>query len=471
MPTRFNTTSNSPTRGFGSAPPRVLGTGASASGGNIVRGTNAGSSLAEFIGTAGAALPMPFGKHLAAGQLIFKTYDSITPKLAFCAAIADGGERGCDGVDSVYYADQLLTVTTHYRFHPGTLSTGLGDSSQGQDAFFTNSLTFNNTAYLAVSLPTNLSTEDRPDKIACALRGLLVPDFDTFGILTGWSYSVNPARVAAYGVWKDTRLKYPTASDYELGVIVSRRVDWASWANLKTICDTTISWNDGTTTRSIPRFECHLAFTKPVTLDAFLNAVCATCASWWQDDGGVIRFVSPFDTTIQHHFSDGSDGRTCNILAGGLAINNTPLRERPRALIATFGDTDDALLVASSVQWRDTTLIQKFGEQENATREYPNMTHSQAERLLRRQALLESTYGTTATLKGHGDAFHLLPGDFVTVSSARHGWYGQRCLVAAVDLEPAETTVDAVSVTLQKIDGSLYDDSWHSPKQASVTPV
>jgi hypothetical protein len=44
-------------------------------------------------------------------------------------------------------------------------------------------------------------------------------------------------------------------------------------------------------------------------------------------------------------------------------------------------------------------------------------------------------------------------------------------LVAAVDLEPAETTVDAVSVTLQKIDGSLYDDSWHSPKQASVTPV
>lgn len=460
-PTRFQTPS---------APVRQLGTGAAASGATSlpVRGTSDNDPvLSEFNGTGGDVLATPFGKHLIAGQLIFKIFDSVTPRLAFCSALADGGEKGCDGVDYISFADTPLT--TEYHFHPGTLSTGLADAVQGQDSFFTNALTFNNTCYVAVDLPTALSTEDAPGKLRTVLRGLLVPDFDQFGILTGWSYSTNPMRVAAYGIWKDTRIKYPSASDYELGVLVSRRVNWATWTNLKTICDATISWNDGTSTRSIPRFECHLAFTKAVNLYDFLNAVCATCASWWQDDGGVIRFVSPFETSIQYHFSDGSDGRPCNILDGGMSLTTTPLRERPRAMIATFGDTDDPLLVASSVQWRDPDLIRRFGEQADVVREFPNMTHSQAERLLKRQALLESTMGTSATLKGHGDAMVLLPGNFCTVTSARHGWYAQRCLVGAVDLEPAETSPDGVTVTLQKIDGGLYDDSWHSPKQVSVT--
>jgi hypothetical protein len=466
MPLRSVT--NRDLAGGGFAAPIRTGTGVDASGARALPGRN---TLNDFVGEGGQPLALPFGKHLIAGQLIFNLYDDSTPAARFAVALGDGGEKGWNSALRATYAGTALSVspdasTTGYRFHPGTLSTGTGDADQGVDAFFTNALTFNNTAYVAAYLEGTNAAEDRPDKLRGVYECLKVPDFDSVGNLTGWSYSVNPARVCAYGIWRDSRINYPEASDFELQIIMSRRVDWVSWNNFKTQCAATISWDDGTSTRSIPRFECHIAIEEATDVARFLHAVCAIAGTYPQDDGGVWRFATPFDTATQHHFSDGSDGRPCNVVSDSMQVIPASQRDKVRNASASFGDTDDDYLLRSSVPYRDEALIEKFGEQRQSPREFTNMTHSQAQRLLRRQVVIENS--DVCTLRGLGDSLHLLPGDFVTVTSAHHKWDAQKCLVANPDVLPAESSADEVEFTLIKCVESFYSDDWHTEKQNSV---
>lgn len=471
-------TINKPLRSLGTInkPPRLLGSGVSASGGNIARGTaDAQTTLAA---DGNNPLVLPFGKHLfTGGQLIYRKY--ATGNSRFAIALGDGAEKGWGQIVDAYYAGQALSVspngsTEGYRFHPGTLSTGFGDTVQGADAFFADQFTASGTAYAAVLLPAAYATEDTPYKFSCVAECLKVPDFDVIGNITGWSYSPNPARVAAYGIYVDTvnqleKLGVP-ATDPLVAVYLQRRVHWASLYRLKTICDEEISWNDGTSTRDIPRFECHLMLTGATKLMDFLQQVMATCCSFVQDDAGLLKFVTPFDAMPVHHFTDGSDGLRCNVF-DTYNLQPADLNTKLRNVAATFGDTDTDLLDKSTTQWRSDSLLQRFGEAPISERAYPNMTHSQAQRVLRWQMQLETDFTEIATVKGHGDAIHVLPGDCVTVTLERLGWSNVKCLVLSCDLENAEKSNDANTFNLQKINGDLYSDAWHTAVQRAVSPT
>jgi hypothetical protein len=457
------------------APTRSLGAGGNASGARALptRGT-----AEELAPVGGQPLALPFGKHrFDGGQMIFRKY--ATGNSRFATALGDGGEKGWNAITAAYYAGQALSVspdstTAGYRFHPGTLSTGLADSVQGRDAFFTDALTYSGTAYAAVLLPAEYATEDTPYKFSCVAECALVPDYDQTGNLTGWSYSTNPARIAAYGIFVDTAVRLASLgvvpTDAVFPLYLQRRVDWTSWWRLRNICDETISWNDGTSTRDIKRFECNIIFTQSVKLDQFLDAVLATCASYWQDDAGLIKFVTPFDVTPVHHFSDGTDGLRCNVFSD-YGLEPADLNTKLRNVVATFGDADTDLLDESQVQWRDERLIQRFGESPAAVRRFPNMNGSQAQRLLERQMRLETQFTGILRLTGHGDSMHVLKGDRVTVTNARAKWLNELCLVLSVDNENAERTPDKNTFTVQKLDGDLYRDDWHRPMQRAIAPA
>jgi hypothetical protein len=99
------------------------------------------------------------------------------------------------------------------------------------------------------------------------------------------------------------------------------------------------------------------------------------------------------------------------------------------------------------------------------------MVRSQAERLLARQLRLEADNPNIITLRGMGDSFHVLPGDFVTLSHSVPGYTYKKCLVLDVSADSAEKAADETDFTLQAMDSEyLYSDTDHSPRQGEVVP-
>jgi len=70
-----------------------------------------------------------------------------------------------------------------------------------------------------------------------------------------------------------------------------------------------------------------------------------------------------------------------------------------------------------------------------------------------------------------GDSFHVLPGDFVTVSHPIPGWIYQKCLVLDVSADSAEKAADETDFVLQAIESPyLYSDTDHTKVQPEVAP-
>lgn len=429
-------------------------------GGGIGTGSPVGvaassSGFQDMVVEENGTLALAYGRHVVAGHLILHKYDAGPPptSIVFVAL----GEGPWDSIEKLWYAGNELSLspdgsTEGYHFHPGTESASLADPTQGQDSFYPSGLTYNRTAYVAVKLPEAFATEDRPDKLRGLFKCLKVKDYDANGVETdAGSYSVNPARVAADLI-------------IERAGLPVTRIDWPSWARWKDYCDETISWDNGTTTDNIPRFECHSVFIQPVNLADALTAVTSASAAYWQDDGEVIRFVIAPDTERRHHFTES------NIVAGSLQVYPRDVREMPNKLIAKFRDLDDEFLSETSVEARRDALIDRYGENDTGVRYFPNMNRSQAQRLLERQLRIETDNPILVELKGQGDSMHLLPGDFVYVSHPALGWEYVSCVIIEASDESAEQSADERSFLMQRIDGSIYNDTDHDVRQEAVTP-
>lgn len=444
------------------------------SGGNSSNdNAQASQDIEEFAAEGGWLLPIVYGEHFIAGGLVLHQFTAGSPNtLIFYVAIAEGwgagGTRGeLQAALAVYYGGEALSVspngsTVGYRFYPGTISGGIADATQPVDAFLTNNIAYSGTAYITVRLSDPQAAENRPDKIRGRYQGRKTFDYDINGNQTTYGYSVNPARVAADRLFYYYQRKNPGNSLAALFLLQSK-VDWESFRAWTDYNAETISWFNGTTTVSIPRFECHIAFTEDAILADALDRICASAGANWQHDGERYIFLPPTERTPSHHFDES------NIIEGTFSFEPADLRDQSNLFIGEFRDFDDIYLGLSSVEVRRETLIRQVGEIK-ATRSLPNMHQSQAQRLLERMARLECDNPNFCTLMGDETSIDILPGDFVTVSHTQTGWEYQRCLVISATLKSPEEGPDICEFTLQVINNPLYDDTAHGPRQEALTP-
>jgi hypothetical protein len=428
-------------------------------------------AISEFIAEEGGTLAIAYGEHLVGGHLVVHQFLlGPPPDSIFVVALGDGE---WDSALTVWYAGEPLSVspdatTVGYRFHRGTISTGTSDPVQGVDAFLPNGQAYSGTAYCIVKLPEIFATEDRPDKFRGRFRGKRVWDYECDGSQISYGYNANPANVAADMIRRYYEKKYYHNPGFAYDKFRSR-INWPAWCDWWHHCQQAIDWFDGTTTRSIPRFECHIAFTEDANLADALDSICATCASHWQDDGELITFLPPLRWPLgdeyppAHHFTES------NIVAGSFSLAPTDIRTRPNEFVARFRNLDDPYLQETSVEIRRDELIKKVGKI-RSERKFANMTISQAQRLLAYQARVEADNPYICSLKGNGSAMHVLPGDYVQVTHPIPGWNAQRCLVLETSIESAEKSADEIAFTLQKDEGQFYSDNVHTPIQISLVP-
>ena len=393
----------------------------------------------------GGYLALAYGRHIVAGTLVLHQQASEQPSVII-NALGEGEWDACERL--LYNGEDVAAADFH--FHPGTLSTGFDDPLQGVDSFFTTGQTYNSTAYVATKLPPEIATDDRPDKLRGIFRCLKVSDYDANGNEISYGYSANPACVAADLILKRANLS-------------KSRINWARWKRWRDVNEELIEWNDGTTVRQIPRFECHVAFTGPTTLATALDAVCASCGAFWQDDGEQFIFIPPLDSLPLHHFT------TANIMSGSVKVERRDARERPNRLIGVFRDLDNEFLQEGApVEVNRLALQDKYGIYEGPQLNLPNMLTSQAQRLLQRQLRLLADYPLTIHLDGFGDSFHLLPGDFCYLTHPLLGLVSAKCLVLEVIDEAAEDEPDVRRFKLLHTPSPLYNDTDHTAIQAAV---
>ncbi len=450
----------------------VSGGSAGAGGGGTASGDTTTESVPVFeqlITDEGGSLAVAYGEHIVAGHLIAHKYEPGPPPSS--KIIVAGGEGEWEGVVKCWYAAEEIALspdgsTAGYHFYPGTIPVSTTDPTQPVDSFLSSGLAYNSTAYLSVLLPEKYATEDRPDKLKWRPKCKKVYTYDVNGVPSAATvYSVNPADVAVDRIRKYYESRYEDDNAKALRLF-RNRVDWPSYVSWRNYNEATITWDDGTLSRSITRFECHIAFTADLGLADALNAICATCATLWQDDGQRIKFIPPNNTTIEHHFDES------NIVSGSFSITPRDLRERPNYIVAEFRDMDDQYLAPTKTPpaYRQD-LIDKVGRVRPPNRPFANMNRSQAERLLQRQLRLETDNPNIVNLRGMGDSFHVLPGDYVTLSHSITGWQYKKCLVLDVSVDSAEKAADEVDFMLQAIDSPyLYSDTDHTKKQSEVAP-
>lgn len=448
--------------------------GSDISGGGTSSTTAAAAQeIEEFQAEGGGVLGIVYGEHVIAAHLIVHKFTEGTPNSSFIyVALGDGQGNGgghgeWEAAVTVYYGGVAQGVspdasTAGYRFYNGFISTGVASGPQQVDVFLTN-LAYSGTAYIALQLSADdANEEDRPDKVKGRYKGRRTFDFDATGrrLSSTNTYSVNPARVAADRILSFYEHKTPNDAALALRKL-QEKVDWESWKVWADYNSATISWFNGTTTVSIPRFEAHVVFTQDLILADALDQICATAGAFWQDDGEKIIFLPPTERDPVHHFTESN--------SSNFRIEPRDLRDRPNYLITEYRDFDDTFLGLASTEVRRDSLIARTGEIKS-NRAMPPMRKSQADRLTERMARLEADNPNIVSLVGNETSIHVLPGDFVTVSHSIPNWQYQRCLVLSANLSSSESGVDTCEITAQQIDDFLYSDTAHGPRQETLTP-
>lgn len=447
---------------------------ADASGGSTSQQVAAAAEqIEEFAAEGGGLLAVCYGEHLIAGHLIVHSYTAGTPNVSkIIVALGDGQGNGglhgdWQGAVNVWYAGEALSVspdgtTAGYRFHGGQVSTAINDANQPVDAFFSGGLAYNGLPYIAVKLPDlYANAEDRPDKLRGRYQTRKTFDHDDRGNQVAYGYFSNPSTIAADRVRGYYERRY--RNDLNLAVLKFReKIDWQAWRAWANYNGTGISWDPGSGAGTISRFESHIAFTDEALLADVLDQICASCAGIWQDTGEQIVFLPPTDRDPVHHFNESN-------IVGAPHVESRDLREQPNLFVFEFRDFDDPFYGKTSIEIRRQDLINQMGEIKSV-RALPGMKQSQAQRVGEYQARLECDNPYICTLVGDESSLHVLPGDFVTVSHPVPSWDYQRCLVHSVVNQTAEGSPDTNEFVLQRIDGSLYSDTAHGPRQEPLTP-
>lgn len=234
--------------------------------------------------------------------------------------------------------------------------------------------------------------------------------------------------------------------------------------------------------RKIPRFEAHIAFTQPTSLQDALDQVCFMACSDWQETPK-IRFLTPQPAVlpgaelhaaqrqIVHHF-DATDAAVDNIVKRTISAYPMDVRERWNFAEAIFRDLDHRDLVEDFVT-DDRPALQDQGAGQTPRVISPgqinlgNMNRSQALRVLKWLMRLRSDRVWFCELDAAADSIHVLPGDVVEVSHTTYGWVKKLFMV--IDAADKGEGADERAFVLQEYDpANYYSDADHSRGQRST---
>lgn len=161
-----------------------------------------------------------YGKHVVSGNLAksIVTGSSGTHIIKLQQMLGRGPWDACEAL----WFKGLEIVPAKYKLYPGIQSTGMGDSTQGQDAVFDTDTPHSGVAWMRAELPTGVGDFDTKNSPPYGLRGIFrtmkIQDYNSSGVEQGLSYSANPAREVA-----DLIIR--------IGGRPASRVDWASWVD------------------------------------------------------------------------------------------------------------------------------------------------------------------------------------------------------------------------------------------------
>jgi hypothetical protein len=380
----------------------------------------------------GQAYPLAYGEHVVSGHLLVrKTTAPVTVLIALGIGV-------WDKIETLWYKGEALPMES-YHFHPGIPSSGLTDPVQGVDPWLPGGLTYSGIANIVVQL-----ADENPDvaQLVGRYKCLVIDDYDANGNVTGSSSSSNPARVAA-----DLMLKRGKRS--------GSRINWASWKRWRDACEEVITWNDGTTIHSIPRFTANVAFTQAVTLQSALNLLCDLSASNWQDDGREIRFITPFERTPVYQFS------ADNLIPGSIQVDQLDQREAPNRVVIQFRNAQNDFLAPASWTVEVESEIEQRGIVDLGTINYGPMTYSQAQRIGKYLLRVQGGSSTRAVLEALPESYSVLPADTVGITHALLSDTTREALVLeSSDQLSGAGTRRFVAAILKE---PLYADADHEP--------
>jgi hypothetical protein len=175
-----------------------------------------------------------FGRHVIAGDLTKSIFDGT--KVTVQHILGDAFGKGWSGPEGVWFRS-INRDSTKYKFHPGIMSPGNSDTTQGIDTVFDQDTPHSNLAWIRCDLPSGTETgipdtnikDNPPTGLTGVYKTQLGDTYDNIGDLASTSvFLVNPADVIGFGCMKIRRY-------------ASSRIDWESLDALRIFSDVLVT--------------------------------------------------------------------------------------------------------------------------------------------------------------------------------------------------------------------------------------
>ncbi len=181
-------------------------------------------------------LEVAIGLHVVEGDLAksIVTGSSPTHIVTVQNLLGDAFGKGWGGPLGVWYKGTVRD-STKYKFHPGIMSPGNGDATQGIDSVFDQDTPHSNTAWIRVECPSgsevgipDFDTQNNPPSDLSTIMKCQLGDIydDTGSVVATDTFLTNPADVLAFGC-------------KEIRRYANSRIDWAALDTLRGICNDT----------------------------------------------------------------------------------------------------------------------------------------------------------------------------------------------------------------------------------------
>lgn len=127
------------------------------------------------------------------------------------------GRDEWEGVSRGVYWNNLSIPPADWFFHPGKLSSGNDDPSQGVDTVFSTDVPHSGTPWMRFTLPVGVGEADTKNNPPVGFQGYFktkkINDYDRSGAIIDYSYSPNPARIIADLILKQGK-RNPSLIDF-----------------------------------------------------------------------------------------------------------------------------------------------------------------------------------------------------------------------------------------------------------------
>lgn len=197
-------------------------------------------------------LTIAFGRQAAKGTLYCSSVSGSSPSHQITAYNALG-EGEWDSCEAAYY--QGWIPSSDYHFHPGALATGMNSGPQQVDSWFSADVPHSRTAAIAYRPAVGIGPADpattAPDKFEGIFKTKKVPNFNSSGVQTDFSFSANPGRCIVELLNTYSRLPNLPGIFSSWAAYWKTRIDWGSWIDFRDFHNQTETV-DYTT---IPNFE------------------------------------------------------------------------------------------------------------------------------------------------------------------------------------------------------------------------